>query len=424
MRGVRPRKAHYALALCLAAGISWLLYDHLSLFPLSNSPENQLQIRRLANITSMQNPANLAWSPDGEKLAVFYPQAWSRQPFIEIFSTNGRSLQKIDRRIPYTSSKAFGFLNDGTLLTPAPIGPDSDPFDAFAVWNVETGALIRTIPGSPGIYKERYRSGPMSAGVFNPDTGLAVVQISNEGSYSVHFIDLAQGRKISTIEIPRNQFPLCSEHDSSILSIPRDVHLQKSTLGIAYGIGVALFRPSQQGWESPSVFSYIQAAEDGSIGFQLGDSFCRAPRAIQRSLTSVALNPDGMALAVGVGRPSDYLRAKFIEEHFFEVFSIQSQARLYSDPSIPWIDGIEWTHDGRYIAAYSNYSFRIISVAGQSFQQVYRYDSPDKRVLLNHFAITRDGKRFAFSNRDNVQMRGWRSFFGFQFSLAIFEIAD
>jgi WD40 repeat protein/DNA-binding SARP family transcriptional activator len=148
---------------------------------------------------------DLAWSPDGERLAIAVADEDRPGGVVSIVDRSGRQLTRVEED-RHTWIRALAWSPDGSRLATTRIAPRDDPaLMGYRVWDAETGDLLRHVgtqataiaydPTGRWIATTRQTEG--GADVWDAETGEEVAQLrASAGFYTVAFDN--EGRQVTT----------------------------------------------------------------------------------------------------------------------------------------------------------------------------------------------------------------------------------
>jgi WD40 repeat protein len=151
----------WTLGLCLAAGSG------------RGAEGGAWKIELSRTIPLPSQVVGVAWSPDGKRLASM--QTYGQE--ISIWTADGARVTTFSRHEGEgpQGGQCLTFLPDGkTLLAPAPTDTPEHREFTFGLWNTETGALERLVPG-PGADGERRPHNSAVLCDLSPDRSLVAV---------------------------------------------------------------------------------------------------------------------------------------------------------------------------------------------------------------------------------------------------------
>jgi WD40 repeat protein len=333
-----------ALGLCLAAGSG------------CGADGGIWKIELSRTIPLPSNAVGAVWSPDGKRLA-------SMQKFgdqISVWTADGALVTTVSRHEgegPH-GGQCLSFLDGKTLLAPAPTDTPEHQKFTFGLWDAESGALERLVPGAGD---ERRPHNAASICAFSGDGTLVAVHAEGTpnaiGMYDARTWELLGERKIWLRDVPV-RWP-----GSKLLPDSPDL---PATL--AFGAGDALsvgasaaiitfgapFRTSE-----PKYIAAIAPLGDLKLvgpapRFDDGFGTITTFRAIRYS-------PDGNRLAIGtdfLGRDSYVQQAEKAGDverlrrlASLKIWDVRAQVVVAEDPmpgDLPW--DIDWNRDGTLLA--------------------------------------------------------------------------
>lgn len=306
------------------------------------------------------------WSPDGKRLA-------SMQQFgdqISVWTTDGALVTTFSRHEGGgpQGGQCLAFMPDGvTLLAPAPTDTPEHRKSAFGLWDAETGALKRLIPGPNPDSDDTRLPLDNSAGicVLSPDGAFVAMRpryiASLVAVYSTRDWAILGTRQLWQRDVPvrwSNKHPWPGLKNSpSALAFGAD-----NALSVGASEAIITFR-MPFGSSEPTYLVGIPPGDLEVVG--------PAPKTIEfwaLIFRPIRYNPAGDRLAIGLhvlNRDNDVEQAKKSGDverlrklASLKIWDVRAQRIVAQDPlsdDLPW--DADWNHDGTLLAVVTQNHF-------------------------------------------------------------------
>jgi hypothetical protein len=389
----RVKPARISLLLLLSLSALWIRCALAQPAPAQTGLPVSPPLPNLLLLQELETPgpvSALVWSSDGTKLAVGSVGQPSTVPIIPpmrlanvfgmlitIWRLDGRVDQQIRRTEAFfVRNDTFAFVGGNRLLATPPV----EDKNAFALFDVDTGELVREIPGlHPG--RQRTVNGAKVL-VASPDQTLLAVIF---------------GRAIE-----QNAIVYSTQDWNKLADLPDGPHTQPRRPEIAAfsrdGKLIAIGGPSR--------YASVYDTSTWHLVREVDAFPDRSP-----GTSDIAFSPDGSMVALGsrgnagVNRlPSGRLEFVPLNNSPVRIFRIDDGTRIaeYGKPA-PLRGGLAWSPDGRFVAFITDRRIlHIWSPLGR--------ETPERTTELSRtgeagvFALSPDGAMLAVGIGQNVRM--------------------
>jgi hypothetical protein len=389
----RVKPARISLLLLLTLSALWISCALAQPVPAQTSLPVSPPLPNLLLLQELETPgpvSALVWSSNGTKLAVGSIGQPSTIPIIPpvrlanifgmlitIFHSEGRVDQQIRRtKAFFVYDDTFAFVGDNKLLATPPV----EDKNAFALFDVDTGELVREIPGlHPG--RQRTVNGAKML-VASPDQKLLAVIFGRAIEQNAIVYSTKDWSKLA--DLPDG--PSTQPRRPEIAAFSRDGKL----------IAIGGFDRYASVYDAGTwhLVREVDAFPDRSPG-----------------TSDIAFSPDGSMIALGSSGtagvntlPSGRLEFVPLNNSPVRIFRIDDGTRIaeYGKPA-PLRGGLAWSPDGRFIAFITERRIlHIWSPLGR--------ENPERTIELSRtreagvFALSPDGAMLAVGIGQNVRM--------------------
>jgi len=290
-------------------------------------PNNTVELVKIRTLQHSSAVLGVGWAPDGHLLAAY--SDWGQ--LITLWNSDGARLKELNRREGGPDyGNSFVFLSGGKqLLTAAAHSSRVDWRLAFNLWDVDTGAVIRSIDGPE---PDKFPQYNMPVAFAASADGRSVAFTSNQQNAPVNLYSTLDWSLVRRIPVTDTDTPL--QNAKSLAFSPDGGLLAIGLMGFGKVLLVDLRHPGAV----PKVLHIYD--RDHAV-----------------SIDSLAFSPDGQFLATGAGLKNGPEHVKEPTDQALahapiKVWRLADQKLMAAYPgSTDPVRQLSWSSDGRFLAA-------------------------------------------------------------------------